>query len=241
MSNKAETVANPVREARWERRPDDRPQELLDAAIGVFAEKGYHGAKMEEIAAAAGVGKGTVYHYFPNKEALLGALVDRAVQTRIVPAEEFIHDDWRAPASVKLRLLLERARENILSREASTLTRIIICDVSQEAPALFHKWVELVLLRGARVTEELIADGQWNGEFRRDIDPRVAARFLGTAVQMQIMLYAGMGVAEIDPIGVERLLDTTLSIFLRGLAPQPPSELSVRSDEEGDSEQEPES
>ncbi len=211
------------REARWARRPDDRPHEVLDAAIRIFGEKGYHNATMEEIAAAAGVGKGTVYHYFPNKEALLGALVDRAVETRIVPVEELIQDGWSASAAVKLRLILARGRANLLSPEASTLTRIVICDVSQAAPALFHKWVELVLLRGARVAEELIREGQWNGEFRRDVDPAAAARFLATAVQMQAMLYVGMGVMALDPINVVTMLDTSLDIFLRGLEPTSPS------------------
>lgn len=209
-------MLSPAREARWERRPDDRPHEVLDAAIRI-AEKGYHAAEMEEIAAEADVGKGTVYDYFPNKETLLGALVDRAVETRMIPAEESIQDDWRAPAAIKLRLLLARARAHILSPEASTLTRIIVCDVSRAAPALFHKWVELVRLQDARVIEELISDGQWNGKFRRDIDPQAAARFRRTAVQMQIMLYVGMSVAVIDPIDIEKLLDTSLNIFLRGL------------------------
>ncbi|MEL6333450.1 MAG: helix-turn-helix domain-containing protein, partial [Cyanobacteria bacterium J06626_26] len=45
-------------------------QEILEAAIAVFLEKGYHGAKMADIAVAAGMGKGTLYEYFPTKEAL---------------------------------------------------------------------------------------------------------------------------------------------------------------------------
>jgi AcrR family transcriptional regulator len=49
---------------RWERRPDARPQELLDAALSVFAERGYRNTRLEEVAEAAGVTKGTIYHYF---------------------------------------------------------------------------------------------------------------------------------------------------------------------------------
>ena len=56
---------------RWERRPAERPGELLDAALRVFAARGYRNASLEEVAAAAGVTKGAVYHHFTNKEQLL--------------------------------------------------------------------------------------------------------------------------------------------------------------------------
>ena len=57
--------------ARWTRRPDERPQELLEAALHVFATQGYRTTRLEQVAAAAGVTKGAVYHYFSNKEDLL--------------------------------------------------------------------------------------------------------------------------------------------------------------------------
>ena len=56
---------------RWERRPDDRPNEILDAALAVFAERGYRNTRLEHVGEAAGVTKGTIYHYFANKEDLL--------------------------------------------------------------------------------------------------------------------------------------------------------------------------
>ena len=63
------------------RRKDTRPAELLDAALAVFAEKGFAAARMEDIAARAGAAKGTLYLYFPSKEAVFEALV----RTLIVP------------------------------------------------------------------------------------------------------------------------------------------------------------
>ena len=63
------------------RRKDTRPAELLDAALDVFAEKGFAAARMEDIAARAGAAKGTLYLYFPSKEAVFEALV----RTLIVP------------------------------------------------------------------------------------------------------------------------------------------------------------
>ena len=63
------------------RRKETRPTELLDAALSVFAEKGFAAARMEDIATRAGAAKGTIYLYFPSKEAVFEALV----RTLIVP------------------------------------------------------------------------------------------------------------------------------------------------------------
>jgi AcrR family transcriptional regulator len=64
---------------KFRRRAEARPDEVLDAALAVFVEKGYAAAKMDEVARRAGVSKGTVYLYFPSKEALIEAIVRRAV------------------------------------------------------------------------------------------------------------------------------------------------------------------
>src|SRR4029077_7946000 len=68
-----EDLASPS--ARWARRRHARPAEILDAALAVFAQKGYAAARMDDIAARAGVTKGTIYLYFENKEAVFKTLV----------------------------------------------------------------------------------------------------------------------------------------------------------------------
>lgn len=60
---------------RWERRKDARPQELLDAALALFVERGYAATRLDDVAARAGVSKGTLYLYFENKEELFKAVV----------------------------------------------------------------------------------------------------------------------------------------------------------------------
>jgi AcrR family transcriptional regulator len=61
---------------RWNRRKTARPAELLDAAIHMFTEKGFATTKLEEVAARAGVSKGTLYLYYQNKEELFKAVVN---------------------------------------------------------------------------------------------------------------------------------------------------------------------
>ena len=69
--------------ARWRRRKAARPQEILDAALSLFAEKGFAATRLEEIAARAGVSKGTIYLYFESKEAVFKALVQEKLASRI--------------------------------------------------------------------------------------------------------------------------------------------------------------
>src|SRR6185295_4571134 len=65
--------------ARWRRRKDARPQEILEAALSVFAENGFAAARMDDIAARARVSKGTIYLYFESKEAVFKALVQEMI------------------------------------------------------------------------------------------------------------------------------------------------------------------
>src|SRR3974390_872048 len=68
---------------RGRRRQHARPQEILEAALAVFAEKGFAAARMDEIAARARVSKGTIYLYFPSKEAVFKALVQEMIAPQL--------------------------------------------------------------------------------------------------------------------------------------------------------------
>jgi len=70
----------PSHDPRWRRLPEERPQQILDAALSVFAEHGIDAAKLEDIAARAGVSKGTIYLYFPSKEELFREVLISAGQ-----------------------------------------------------------------------------------------------------------------------------------------------------------------
>src|SRR5271165_3729376 len=68
---------------RWTRRKEARPTEILDAAVAVFAEKGFAAARMEDIAKRAGVTKGTIYLYFEGKEDVFKTLVRESIGSTI--------------------------------------------------------------------------------------------------------------------------------------------------------------
>ena len=62
-------------EPKWRRRAEDRPDEVLDAALKMFARKGFASTKVEDIAREAGLSKGAIYRYFSSKEDIFESLV----------------------------------------------------------------------------------------------------------------------------------------------------------------------
>src|SRR5436190_19858681 len=76
-----------VAKPRWRRRKNARPEEIISAALEVFADRGFAATKLEDVARKAGVTKGTIYLYFENKEALFKALIRQTIVTVIAQGE----------------------------------------------------------------------------------------------------------------------------------------------------------
>src|SRR6476660_6799213 len=93
---------------RRERRPDERPAEILEAALRVFADRGYHDASLDDVDEAAGVTKGAIYHYFEGKNELLLRAIEH-VQTRGYEQLEAALSDHGAPVGLRVRTLLRKA------------------------------------------------------------------------------------------------------------------------------------
>ena len=93
---------------RWRRLPEERPQQILEAAFEVFGEHGLAGARLDDIAKRAGVAKGTIYLYFPNKEALFKEMIRQTVVAHLERSERDFIDDDRGTATTRLRDIHER-------------------------------------------------------------------------------------------------------------------------------------
>src|ERR1044072_380059 len=88
MSQPADTTNPPP--PRWQRRPEERPEEILDAAFDVFGEQGFARTRLEEVAQRAGVSKGTLYLYFDSKETLFREMVRAKAVAALREAEAFV-------------------------------------------------------------------------------------------------------------------------------------------------------
>src|SRR5512147_1503209 len=88
---------------RWRRLPEERPRQILDAALEVFGERGLAGARLDDIARRAGVSKGTIYLYFANKEELFREMIRGTLVETLVDGERLPDE---GPAETQLRAFM---------------------------------------------------------------------------------------------------------------------------------------
>ena len=146
------------------RRKEDRPGEILEAGLAEFAERGFGLTRMEDLARRAGVAKGTVFRYFPTKEALFEA----AVQSRLAPVlagAEAALEQHPGPASAMLRALITQAHQGILTTDMPVIMRMVLTE-GPRFPQLLEAYHRQSISRGAGVVRRIIARGIAAGEFR---------------------------------------------------------------------------
>lgn len=200
---------------RWERRPDDRMQELLDAALLVFAENGYRNTRLEEVAEAAGVTKGTIYHYFDTKEALLLRAIEHT-QALVFGRVEDVLQDVKLPASTRIRLLIRKVFAGRERRGRQVLS-LLVRGVAHDVPNVHDRWLHEGPVRLWTLIAGLVEEGKKHGEFRPDADGDVGARVLVSGLMLQLMWQQhGDAVPEVV-VDEDRLIDSTVELFLAGL------------------------
>lgn len=169
MSESAHTNA-----PRWRRLPGERPRQILDAALEVFGERGLAAARLEDIARTAGVSKGTIYLYFPNKEALFCDMIREIPARHIATVEGLISDS--ESATEQLRHYVRNSWDYMRTPTFEILYRLILSEL-HHFPALYEQFVEEVPMRSMRLIADIIRRGVASREFR-DMDPLIAARML---------------------------------------------------------------
>ncbi|ATG46253.1 TetR family transcriptional regulator [Celeribacter ethanolicus] len=210
---------------KFRRRKEARPDELLDAALDLFTEQGFDRTTVEQIARRAGVSKGALYLYFPSKDAVIEALVDRAVGPVVgevvIQIERFEGDP---------RVLLKRFVPLFAARLSDPRIVAVPKLVVREAvshPRLAEMYRERVIGRVLPALATLFRQGVAGGHIR-PVDPEMAVRSLLGPVLMHVLLADVFGIrAEgVTPgdIGLARLFDTHLTIFCAGLDPAPVQE-----------------
>ncbi len=155
----------PVAEPRFQRRKEDRPEEITQAALEAFAEKGYAATKVDDVAKRAGVSKGLLYLYFKTKEDLFKAVIRSFVSPRIdalisnieqteLSAEEFIRGPFLSFA------------KSIPKSPVRILVRLMIAE-GPKHPDLVQWYWDNVVSRAIEALRSLFDQGVVNGEFRQ--------------------------------------------------------------------------
>ena len=155
--------------AKRERRKQHRPGELLDAALDLFVEKGFAATRAEEVAAKAGVSKGTLFLYFPSKEELFKAVVrENAVKTVAEGALEVAN--FKGTAAELLHFLILEWWRRYGATKASGITKLIISE-GHHFPDLTNFYQEEVIQPAMQLLKDVLRRGQQSGEFKNfDID-----------------------------------------------------------------------
>ena len=198
---------------RWRRRKEDRPAEILTAALKLFSEKGFALTKLNDVAKEAGVSKGTLYLYFDGKEALFKAVINVFVLPQIEKAEEQA-EQYSGSISELMFELQERWRANVLETELSGISKIMMAEASN-FPELAQFYLENVIHRTRSFVENIISIGIERGEFISCNSEYAARAFLTPMVYSAVWKHS---LAPFDAdYDVKKYLKSNLDIFLRGI------------------------
>ncbi len=146
------------------RRKEARPQELLDAALALFVQKGFAATRAEEVAAAAGVSKGTLYLYYPSKEELLKAVIAHYLSARIAEGAAQAAG-FSGNASTLLRGILIDWWTQLYDSPAAGVFKLVITEVRNfpEIAGFYHREV---VERAHELLGGVLRLGIAQGEFR---------------------------------------------------------------------------
>lgn len=196
----------PSREARRE--------ELISAAFGLFIKSGFAATRLEDVAALAGVAKGTVVVHFPTKEVLFAAVITHYVEPSVARAEAITGE----PGTARERLihLAHFIHGQLCDPHIGGIPKLIVSEAGN-FPELARNFHEQVCSRSRLAESELIRQGIAAGEFR-PVDADLAARLLLDPIIMHAIWKHSLGRYEPTPVCSDTYLATHLDVFLRGIA-----------------------
>lgn len=199
---------------RWRRRKPERPAEIIQAALSVFADLGFAAAKLDEIARRAGVAKGSLYSHFATKDALFRAVV----QTAIAPSFEALRatsQTFDGPFPELVSLLLVRAAVVINGSRLPSVARMVISE-SRTFPDLARVWHDDVVSRVMGLLAELVAGAQERGEVRAG-DARLHAFSIFGPLVMALLYGEVFAHCSSNPPDLPALAEQHAQTVLRGL------------------------
>lgn len=200
-----------------QRRKEARPQELLDAALSLFVEKGFAATRIEEVAHRAGVSKGTLYLYYPGKEDLFKAVVRQGLASLIAEGEELVGQYAGSTAGLLGELVLTWWQRSG-STPASGIHKVVLAEV-RNFPELAQFYTDEVVIPADRLFCRIVQRGIERGEFRPLAVHGVAQALMAPLIFLALHRHSlgacpVHGSVDLDPVA---MLQTYLDLVLRGL------------------------
>lgn len=204
--------ADTSQETSYSRRKDERPAEIMSAALKEFSINGFAGTRLEDVASRAGISKGTIYLYFKSKEDLF----EEVVRQRILPyleQLEAIGKNIEGNAGEILRQQLKIIYQQLVSTDTRYIPKLMIGE-GNRFPHLAEFYFREVITRMHKLLRSVIERGVANGEFRPEalqwkpqaiLSPALSAAMWRTVFE------------QFDPLDVDAFLDTHIDLLMRGL------------------------
>lgn len=203
------------------RRKEARPQELLQAALELFVERGFAASRIEEVAQRAGVSKGTLYLYYASKEELFKAVVRHNLSALIAEGEEAARQ-FEGSSSALLSFLLHTWWERVGNTPAAGIHKIVLAEV-RNFPELAQFYTDEVIIPADRLFGGCVKRGIDRGEFRPMPLHEVAHALIAPLIFMAVHQHS-FGCCPVQGVDMDpaAMLDTHLDLVLHGLEVRQP-------------------
>ncbi|WP_294245268.1 TetR/AcrR family transcriptional regulator [Propionivibrio sp.] len=196
------------------RRKDARPSELTAAALELFVEKGFAATRLDDVAARAGVSKGTLYLYFDSKESLFKAVIEEGIVPTLIAAEQQLAEHSGSAIEL-LRKLLFGWWQQIGGTRLAGVPKLIISE-SRNFPDVAQYYHDKVIVRGRALIRTVLQRGMVSGEFRTlDVETAIdviIAPLLMLVIWRFSLCFCGQ---ETDPAAY---LETHFELLANGLS-----------------------
>ena len=214
------TDTSPTLGAKRERRKEARPGELLDAALDLFVEKGFAATRVEEVAARAGVSKGTLFLYFPSKDELFKAVMRESIAGRLVEWNSDF-EAFKGSSCDMLGYCMNSWWDRVGATRASGLTKLMMSEAAN-FPDIAAFYQHEVVQPGHSLIRRILQRGIDRGEFR-PMDLDYAVYSVVAPMVFMILSQHSMGVCmpnnlTLDP---QKYIAAQLDILLNGVRAAP--------------------
>ena len=203
---------------KFRRRAEARPDEVLDAALELFIEKGFAATRVEDIAKRAGLSKGAVYLYFSSKEAVLEGLVRRAIIPVADTALEALRN-YEGDPRIIISTVIKMLGQRFADPRMIAVPRIVFREVVG-FPHLAEMYRIEVLDKVIPVATGLIRRGVEQG-YLRQVDPELTIRSIVGPLMLHLVLAEVFGMQPEGGLQFDRLVDNHLTILFDGLSAPP--------------------
>jgi AcrR family transcriptional regulator len=206
------TEPTPEYRPAFSRRKEERPGEILQAALAEFAAKGFAATRLEDVASRAGISKGTIYLYFNSKEELFEAVV----RDRIIPyfekMEAIEHQSGKSATDI-LRAFLKIIHNELVSTDTRYIPKLMIGE-GNRFPELAEFYFREIISRMHNLLRTVIQRGVDQGEFRAEALNWNLQAILSPALSAAMWKVV---FDQFDPLDTQSMLNTHIDLLLNGL------------------------